>query len=301
MVKFSLVIPVAPTRNAEILESIKKLDYPKKDFEVLVEIGLNPSENRNKGAEKSKGGFVIFLDDDAFIDKDYLNKVEEFLKKYPETDIVGGPQLTPEQDGFFAKISGIALTSSFGAFKVNKRYQEGKINFNVDETSLTSANLLVRKKSFEKIKGFDLKLFPGEDPEFIQRAKKLNFKIAYNPEMKVFHKRRPNFNLFCKQFFKYGFVRPKINKILRQNKIIFLIPMLFSVYILFLPTMFLFFQPFIFPFLFYILLAILFSAKDSFKNRKVISFFILPFLYFSIHLSYGIGMFTGYVKILHNK
>ena len=119
--------------------------------------------------------------------------------------------------------------------------------------------------------------------------------------MKVFHKRRPTFNLFCKQFFKYGFVRPKVNRILKQNKIIFLIPMLFSIYILFLPTMFLFFQPFIFPFLFYILLAILFSAKDSFKNRKVISFFILPFLYFSIHLSYGIGMFTGYVKILHNK
>jgi len=297
MVKFSLVIPVAPTRGAEILESIKEMDYPKKDFEVIVEKGLNPSENRNNGAEKSKGEFIIFLDDDAFIDKNYLTNVEKFLKKYPKIDIVGGPQLTPEHDGNFAKISGIALTSSFGAFKVNKRYQEGKINFEVDETVLTSANLLVKKNSFKKIGGFDLNLFPGEDPEFIQRAKKMKFKIAYNPEMKIFHKRRPNYNLFCKQFFKYGLVRPKVNKILQQHKIIFLIPMLFSIYILFLPSVFLFSKFFILPFFLYIFMTIFFSAKDSFSNKNIFSFFLLPFLYFSIHLSYGIGMIVGYITI----
>jgi len=296
MVKFSLVIPVAPTRGAEILESIKELDYPKKYFEVIVEKGLNPSENRNRGAKKSKGEFIIFLDDDAFIDKNYLINVENFLKKYPKTDIVGGPQLTPEYDGNFAKISGIALTSNFGAFKVNKRYQEGKINFDVDETALTSANMLVKKTSFEKIDGFNLELFPGEDPEFIQRAKKMKFKIAYNPEMKVFHKRRPSYDLFCKQFFKYGLVRPKVNKILRQSKIIFLIPMFFSIYILFLPTAFLFSKFIIFPLVFYIFLAILFSAIDSYKEKKILYFFLLPFLYFSIHLSYGIGMIIGYIR-----
>lgn len=295
MVKFSLVIPVAPLRNAEILESIKEMDFSKTDFEVIVKKGLNPSENRNKGAKESKGGFIIFLDDDAFIDKNYLKKVEEFLKKHPEIDIVGGPQLTPEQDGFFAKISGIALASNFGAFKVNKRYQEGKINFDVDETALTSANLLVRKKSFEKINGFNLKLFPGEDPEFVQRAKKLNFKIAYNPEMKVFHKRRPNFILFCKQFFKYGFVRPKINKILNQNKIIFLIPMFFSIYILFLMSFALLDRFFLIPFLFYIFISLIFGFVDGIKNKRLTAIFILPFLYFSIHLSYGIGMIIGYI------
>jgi len=53
--KFSLVIPLAPGRNAEILDSIKQLDYSKKEFEIIVEEGTNPSDNRNKGAKKSKG------------------------------------------------------------------------------------------------------------------------------------------------------------------------------------------------------------------------------------------------------
>ena len=44
--RFSLIIPLAPDRDAPILESIKKLDYPRSEFHVVVVKGLNPSENR---------------------------------------------------------------------------------------------------------------------------------------------------------------------------------------------------------------------------------------------------------------
>ena len=53
--RFSIVIAVAPERGAEIIESIKKLDYPKNQFHVVVVEGKNPSENRNKGFEREKG------------------------------------------------------------------------------------------------------------------------------------------------------------------------------------------------------------------------------------------------------
>src|SRR4030042_6934149 len=113
--KFSLVIPVAPYRNAEILDSIKKLDYSAKEYEIIVEKGTNPSENRNRGAEKSKGRIIVFLDDDAVIDKNLLKEAEKFFDKYKEIDIVGGAQLTPLDQKGFAKISGYALSSKFGA------------------------------------------------------------------------------------------------------------------------------------------------------------------------------------------
>jgi len=43
--KFSLIIPVTPERDAEIIDSIKKLDYPKSEFHIVVVKGRNPSGN----------------------------------------------------------------------------------------------------------------------------------------------------------------------------------------------------------------------------------------------------------------
>ena len=52
--RFSLIIPVAPYRNAEILNSVKELDYPKRDFEVLVEKGVGASKIGMRGLKKPK-------------------------------------------------------------------------------------------------------------------------------------------------------------------------------------------------------------------------------------------------------
>ena len=313
--KFSLIIPVAPERNAEIIESIKKLNYPKNEFHVIVIRGKNPSINRNKGAEKAIGEFIVFLDDDAVLDEDYLINVEEFFKRHPEIDIVGGPQLTPEDDRGFAKISGYALSSKFGAWKLASRYSSHKEEYDADETSITSANLVCKRKVIEKIK-FDSDLFPGEDPKFISDAKKLGFKIGYSPYFILYHRRRANIKGLIKQIFNYGKVRPVKEKFFETLKNpFFLVPSAFFIYLVLLiisiiinPQItgaiigtderfslnFLWFLPLIA----YIVLIILFGIGDSIKNKDYKAIFILPLIYPLIHLSYGYGMIYGYLKKL---
>ena len=83
----------------------------------MLKRGLNPSENRNNGAKRAKGEIIAFLDDDAVIDVNFLKEAEEFFDKHPEIDIVGGAQLTPKWQKGFAKLSGYALSSKFGAGK----------------------------------------------------------------------------------------------------------------------------------------------------------------------------------------
>src|SRR3989338_1007455 len=188
--KFSLVIALAPERKIEVLDSLKEMDYDPKKYEVIVEVGKNPSENRNRGIQKAKGEIIAFIDDDARVNKDLLKNAEEFFNQHPEIDVVGGPQLTPKDDSFFAKATGCALSSFFGTYTMSNRYRLGELSLNADETSLTSANFFVRRKVFKKIGGFNPLLFPGEDPELITRMKQNGIKVAYSPSIIIYHRRR---------------------------------------------------------------------------------------------------------------
>ena len=230
--KISIIIAVSPNRKAEILDSLKRLDYPKSKFHVIVVKGENPSENRNKGFERAQGEIIGFLDDDAILEPDFLKNVERFFEKYPWIDVVGGPQLTPKDDRGFAKISGYALTSKFGAAGTAERYRKGKLTLNADEKLITSANLFMKKHVMEKVK-FDVNLFPGEDPKFIEDAKKAGFKVAYSPDFVIYHRRRPTPLKLIKQIFNYGKVRPQKESLFQTlKKPFFLIPGLFVVYLM---------------------------------------------------------------------
>ncbi len=314
--RFSLVIPVAPYRDAEILDSIKEIDFPKKDYEIIIEKGSNASENRNNGFKKSKGQIIVFLDDDGIINEDLLENADKFFKEYPEIDIVGGPQLTPKNEKGFAKISGYALSSKFGGWSTSNRYEKKKLNLDVDDTYLTSAIMFCKRKIMEKIR-FDTSLWPGEDPKFIMDAKKEGFKIAYNPDLIIYHRRRPTIKGLAKQIFGYGKVGPSkesFKEIIKRP--FFLVP---SAFLIYLTGLFIFLEYnfgmiltgkvisseinqiplpsyFFFPLILYLILNLFFSFYESLKNKDLRGIFILPFIFPIIHLSYGYGWIYGYWK-----
>ncbi|MDO8460314.1 MAG: glycosyltransferase [Nanoarchaeota archaeon] len=294
--KFSIVIALAPWRSAEILTHIKNMDYPSGKFEVIVIKGLNVPDNRNQGVKKSKGEIVVFLDDDAVIEKDFLKNLEKFFNSHPQIDIVGGPQLSPDDEPWFARISGYALEDIFGTFDVRKRYSKSVLNLNANSTYITGANFTVRKKVFDVL-DFDLSLYPADDVHFINMAKKKGFKIAYNPEMVVYHRRRANLKGLAKQVFDYGKVRPQTDFVGRIiKKPFFLVPSFFLLYLVFLPTLLLISRLFLLPLLAYFALDVVFSAYESFKHKSLLALVLLPFIFFIIHVTYGAGVLIGLVR-----
>ncbi len=319
---FSLIIPVAPERKAYIIDSIRRLDYPESDFEVLVTRGPNPSVNRNQGARQARGEFLVFLDDDASLPDNYLREAETFFRLHPQIDIVGGPQLTAQEDNGFARISWYALSSRFGAWKVANRYSAGKVRLDVDETAVSSANLLCRLRVLKAI-SFDTRLFPGEDPKFIAEARKAGFRIAFTPTIQLYHQRRPTLPTLMKQIYSYGHARPQketFRETLRMP--FFFLPSLLVLYLAGLLAYSLlhafgiirlmaltpassgaglFQKLLLLPLILYALLALSFGIYDAFRNREYKAMVALPLIYPAIHLSYGWGMICGYVKKIRRR
>jgi len=311
--KFSIVITYYPEdKTPEVLESIEKLDYPKEEYEILDLPGKgSPSIYRNKGGDQGNADIIAFIDDDAIVHKDLLKNAERFFQEHPEIDIVGGPQVTPLDEKGFAKISGYALSSKFGGWNTSSRYERKKLNLNADDTYLTTAIMFCKKNIFERVR-FDENLFPGEDSKFVIEAKRKGLKIAYSPDLIVYHRRRPTIKKFVKQIFNYGKVGQALTDI--KKRPYFLAPSIFLLYLavilggaLINPTLLqyvfgIFKNDFsittilFIPLLLYLALDGVFSIYESLKNKDLRGIIFLPFIFPLLHLSYGAGLIYGLFK-----
>jgi cellulose synthase/poly-beta-1,6-N-acetylglucosamine synthase-like glycosyltransferase len=226
MTEFSIIIPfqtITPYLR-ETLDHIAKLKGP--DFEVIllpdalfstkglgrydyplrtIPTGsVSPAIKRDNGAKVSQGKYLAFIDDDAYPSPDWLTRV---LPHFNDENItaVGGPQITPEQDGFWQKVSGAMFLSPLNG-KAVYRYWPAQKCFFVDDWP--SVNLIVRKEDFIAVGGFDSGYWPGEDTKLcLDLIEKQNKKIMYEPEAKVFHHRRAGFFKHIKQVGNYGLHR----------------------------------------------------------------------------------------------
>lgn len=292
MLKLSLVVPLGHGRQVEGIDSVKKQGN---NLSLITVFGKNPSKNRNEGVLKSKSKYVAFINGHTVLDENWLVEVDKFFKKYPEVDIVGGPQLNPKSDGFFAKASGYALSSVFGAASMSNRYKVSKVDLDADEFKLTSANLICKREVFDKIK-FDENIYPGEDPKFLTDAKKAGFNVAYSPNIIAYNKKRSSFFGLVKQIFTYGKMRPRKDSFFELLKHpVFFFPSLFLLYLLFLILFFWNSYWWFLPLVVYLGLNVIFSVFEGLKNKNVLSVFLLPFVFLSIHLSYGAGFLKGLI------
>ncbi|MEM0203265.1 MAG: glycosyltransferase [Archaeoglobaceae archaeon] len=234
MAKVSIVIPVK--NDAETLEkclrSIRDLDFPMEDLEVIVVDGHSTdgsveiakrygckvffedmgriSYARDLGAKKASGEFIAFTDADCVVEK---NWIKELLKQFDENvAAVGGPNLTPEDESEFGKAVGdvFEFLSKAGA-----RY-----GFNANEVveiyHNPTCNVMYRKKVLEEVGGFNHRLITVDDEELDYRIRKRGYKILFTPKAVVYHYRRRSWKSFAKMAYTYGIGRMQAIKLHRE-------------------------------------------------------------------------------------
>lgn len=274
---------------------LENYDFP---VHVVTTGKVSPAIKRDQGASESKGRYLAFIDDDAYPAPDWLKKA---MTNFEDENIVaiGGPQITPEHDGFWQKASGAMFLSPLNG-KAVCRYTPCNKKFYVDDWP--SVNLIVKKDVFLKVGGFDNSYWPGEDTKLCADLIQLGKKIIYEPEAMVFHHRRGSFLKHIKQIGNYGLHRGYFAKRFpsTSRKISYAIPSCFWLFVCFGWLLILLGSIFHYLYLLFWLIytsALLISTIAIIKKTDLkIAIASIPYL-IATHFWYGWRFILGFIFV----
>ena len=66
-------------------------DFPDVVFHYFIETNQGLSHARNRGIKEGAGDILVYVDDDALVNKEYLETYADFFDKMPEIEAAGGP------------------------------------------------------------------------------------------------------------------------------------------------------------------------------------------------------------------
>jgi len=224
MVMFSIIIPLKTINDyvRETVPHIQRLAGPQWELMVIpneeepnewsgdgrVRVfpsgRVGPAAKRDMGAAQARGEILVFLDDDSYPAEDLLVVAERYFSDQTIVAL-GGPAITPPDDGFWQRVSGAVFLSKFSGGSPERYVPVGKARPVQDWPSV---NLMVRKDDFLAVGGFDSPYWPGEDTklclDLVQKTRKT---IMYVPEMQVWHHRRAGLGAHLRQVGAYGLHR----------------------------------------------------------------------------------------------
>jgi len=275
-----------------------------------------PAQKRNHGLEKARGEVVVFIDDDAYPEKNWLKNIAQNFKNNTEIIGVGGPGLTPPNDPFLAQASGWFWASPLGSGGAGQYRSWPQKKRLVDD--YPTFNLAIKKKALDEIGGFNYQFWPGEDTKLcLDLVYRLKGKIFYQPKAVVFHHRRKIFIPHLKQIGRFGYHRGLFVNLFPKTsrRIGYFLPFFFSAGFFGGPVFYLIFFLLKLSLLTKIIgviylsvigvysLGLLFNALWVFLKSKsiLIALLVIPTVFVS-HLFYGIMFFKGLTrKVVKSK
>ena len=153
--------------TCEIAESFKGA----LDLRIIVVKGVNIAALRNIGAHKANGSILAFLDADCTVSSSWLDNAFAYFND-PDIAAVGSSHQIPKCASWVAKTWDLIV-------------EKKRVRMPTD--NLPSGNLLVNKKIFLRIGGFDNKLATNEDFDLCFRLKEAGYKLFSDPLITAVH------------------------------------------------------------------------------------------------------------------
>ena len=147
-------------------EKLIRSDFP--EIKRIQGLRKGPGANRNNGARLAKGEWLIFVDDDCYVNHCYFQAYLENIK-LGEHKVLEGKIICPDKKN--------------SIFVRQPENAEGGV--------LASANFAIRRDLFEEIEGFDEDLEIMEDMELASRLRDMNYKFLFCNSAIAYHRSQP--------------------------------------------------------------------------------------------------------------
>ena len=311
--RYSIIVPVynRPDEVDELLESLTQQTL--KDFEVIiVEDGSikpckdvcdkyasildlhyyakensGPGQSRNYGAERSNGEWLIILDSDVVLPKDYLGSVERGVRSENTLAAWGGPDAAHPSFTPIQKAISYSMTSFFTTGGI----RGGKAK--LDKFYPRSFNMGIRRDVYMQLEGFTKMRF-GEDIDFSYRIVEAGYMPRLFPEAWVWHKRRTDFRKFFRQVYNSGIARINLEKRHPGTmKLVHLLPTVFTLGVIGLLLITLFFPLACVPIILY---SAIICIDSSIKNKSLwVGLLSIPAAFVQL-MGYGFGFIESWWK-----
>ncbi|MBI2982472.1 MAG: glycosyltransferase family 2 protein [Deltaproteobacteria bacterium] len=334
----SVIIPCRQEQDfiGPCLDSILTNDYPKERLEVLVIDGMSTDNTRNIvnayanrhpfirlldnsrreqqlalniGIKTAGGEIIMRMDAHSTYKRNYISECIKALNEQG-ADNVGGRWVTVPRDGTFVGRA-IAFVTSVPFGVGNAYYRLASLDrpnepaLNHPKWEINVAYFCCRKQIFDKIGLFNERLDRSEDIDFRSRLKKGGYRTLFVPTIECYYAMRTKFTEFIRHMFKNGLwvllplnYAPNVSFSLRH-----IVPLLFVSGILgtFFLAIFGISLPILMLLASYFLASLYYSFRIAARERDFRYFFLLPFLFLALHISYGLGSIAGLLRLIATK
>lgn len=307
-----------------LFEDIRNQDYPHEQMEIVLVNAMSSDRTRqlmetfaqenngfirvlvvdnpkriqaagwNIAIREAQGDVIMRIDAHTMIPYDFVTKNVNCIEggEY----ISGGPRPNiAEDDTPWKHTLLLAEKSMFGSSIAS--YRRGHHRTYVKSVFHGA----YRKEVFENVGLFDERLGRTEDNEMHYRITQAGYKICYTPTIISYQNIRSSWRGMIKQKFGNGYWVGLTTGICRQCFSLYhFVPLCFvlAVFVtLILAIMNITSLALIILLTVYMLINCIMSVASVIKEKKHWQYIMLPFIFLSLHLSYGIGTVVGLIKM----
>lgn len=162
--------------------------YVKGVIHVRNEHNLNFLKNCNHAAEYAKGRYVLFLNNDTLVMRDWLQSLYDLIESDATIGMVGSKFIYP--DGTLQEAGGIVWSDGTGLnYGRGSDPNDAEYNFVRDVDYISGASIMLSRELWDKVGHFDERYTPAyfEDSDLAFKVREAGYRVVYQPRSELIH------------------------------------------------------------------------------------------------------------------